>query len=56
MGACSNLSPVEKCLATIVHGVDALQARNFTLAEGALRLFVWGSLLLKLRLGSSRVT
>jgi tetratricopeptide (TPR) repeat protein len=38
MGACSNLSPVEKCLAAIVHGVDALQASNFTLAEGALRL------------------
>ena len=38
MGACSNLSPVEKCLATIVHSVDALQDRDFTRAEAALRL------------------
>jgi tetratricopeptide (TPR) repeat protein len=38
MGACSNLSPVEKCLAAIIHGVEALQARNFTRAEAALRL------------------
>lgn len=38
MGACSNLSPVEKCLATIVHRVDALQDRNFTRAEAALPL------------------
>jgi len=38
MGACSNLSPVEKCLATIIHGLDALQDRNFTRAEAALRL------------------
>ncbi len=38
MGACSNLSPVEKCLAIIAHGVDALQDSNFTLAEGAFRV------------------
>lgn len=38
MGACSNLSPVEKCLAAIVHSVDALQDRNLTRAEAALRL------------------
>jgi tetratricopeptide (TPR) repeat protein len=38
MGACANLSPVEKCLAAIIHGVEALQARNFTRAEAALRL------------------
>jgi len=37
MGACSNLSPVEKCLAIIAHGVDALQDSNFALAEGAFR-------------------
>jgi tetratricopeptide (TPR) repeat protein len=37
MGACSNLSPVEKCLAIIAHGTDALQDSNFTLAEGAFR-------------------
>lgn len=37
MGACSNLSPVEKCLAIIAHGADALQDGNFTLAEGAFR-------------------
>jgi tetratricopeptide (TPR) repeat protein len=38
MGACSNLSPVEKCLAIIAHGADALQDGNFTLAEGAFRM------------------
>ena len=38
MGACSNLSPVEKCLAIIAHGADALQDGNFTLAEGAFRV------------------
>jgi len=38
MGACSNLSPVEKCLATIVHSADSLQDRNFVRAEAALRL------------------
>ena len=38
MGTCSNLSPVEKCLATILHSVDALQDRNFTRADAALRL------------------
>jgi len=37
MGACSNLSPVEKCLAIIAHGADALEDDNFTLAEGAFR-------------------
>lgn len=37
MGACSNLSPVEKCLAIIAHGVDALPDSNFALAEGAFR-------------------
>jgi tetratricopeptide (TPR) repeat protein len=38
VGACSNLSPVEKCLATILHSVDALQDRNFIRAEAALGL------------------
>jgi len=38
MGACSNLSPVEKCLAIIAHGADALRDGNFILAEGAFRL------------------
>lgn len=38
MGACSNLSPTEKCLGFIAYGVDALQDRNFTRAEGAFRL------------------
>jgi tetratricopeptide (TPR) repeat protein len=38
MGACSNLSPVEKCLAIIAHGADALQDGNLTLAEGAFRV------------------
>ena len=38
MGACSNLSPVEKCLAFIVHGSDALKDGNFTKAEVAFRL------------------
>jgi tetratricopeptide (TPR) repeat protein len=38
MGACSNLSPVEKCLAIIAHGADALRDGNFTLAEGAFRI------------------
>ena len=38
MGACSNLSPVEKCLAFIAHGVDALQDGNFSKAEVAFRL------------------
>ncbi len=37
MGACSNFSPVEKCLAIIAHGADALQDSNFALAEGAFR-------------------
>jgi tetratricopeptide (TPR) repeat protein len=37
MGACSNLSPVEKCLAIIAHGAEALQDNNFALAEGAFR-------------------
>jgi tetratricopeptide (TPR) repeat protein len=32
------LSPVEKCLAFIAHGVDALQDRNFKSAEGAFRI------------------
>jgi hypothetical protein len=35
MGACINLSPVEKCLAIIAHGADALRDGNLTLAEGA---------------------
>jgi hypothetical protein len=43
MGACSNISPVEKCLAFIAHGVDALQDGNFTLAEGALRVALAGA-------------
>lgn len=38
MGACSNLSPAEKCLATILHGVNAMRDRNFNRAEAALRL------------------
>ena len=38
MSACANLSPVEKCLATILHSVHALQDRNFNRAEAALRL------------------
>src|SRR6266478_6283929 len=38
MGACSNLSPVDKCLAFIAHGSDALQDRNFIKAEVAFRL------------------
>jgi tetratricopeptide (TPR) repeat protein len=38
MGACGNLSPVEKCLAIIAHGADALQDSNFALAEGAFRV------------------
>jgi len=38
MSACSNLSPVEKCLAIIAHGADALQDGNFTLAEGSFRV------------------
>ena len=38
MGACGNLSPVEKCLAFIVHGADALNDGNFTKAEVAFRL------------------
>jgi tetratricopeptide (TPR) repeat protein len=35
---CSNLSPVEKCLAFIVHGADALQDGNLTKAEVAFRV------------------
>ena len=38
MGACSNLSPVEKCLAIIAHGADALSGGNLTLAEGVFRV------------------
>jgi tetratricopeptide (TPR) repeat protein len=38
MGACRNLSPVEKCLAVIAHGADALQDGNLTLAEGVFRV------------------
>jgi len=38
MSACSNLNPIEKFLAIIAHGVDAMQDRNFTSAEGAFRL------------------
>src|SRR5215472_6988166 len=37
MGACSNLSPVEKCLAFIMNGSDALGDRNFTKADVAFR-------------------
>src|SRR5260221_2639319 len=37
MGACSNLSPVDKCLAIIAHGADALKDGNFSLAEGRFR-------------------
>jgi len=35
VGACSNLSPVEKCLAFIAHGADALQDGNLSSAEAA---------------------
>jgi hypothetical protein len=38
MGACSNLSPVEKCLAFIAHGADAMQDCNLTSAETAFRV------------------
>lgn len=38
MGACSNLSPVDKCLAFIVHGADALKDGNLGKAEAAFRL------------------
>lgn len=38
MGACSNLSPLDKCLAFTVHGVDALKDGNFTKAEVAFRM------------------
>jgi|SRR5580700_6758987 hypothetical protein len=38
MGACSNLSPVEKCLAFIANGADALQAGNFIKADVTFRL------------------
>jgi|HubBroStandDraft_6_1064221.scaffolds.fasta_scaffold94886_1 tetratricopeptide (TPR) repeat protein len=43
MGACSNIDPVEKCLAFIAHGVDAVRDGNFTLAEGALRVALAGA-------------
>ena len=43
MGACSNLSPVEKCLAIIAHGANALLDGNFTLAEGAFRVALAGA-------------
>jgi tetratricopeptide (TPR) repeat protein len=43
MGACSNLSPVEQCLAFIAHGADALQDGNLTLAEGAFRVALAGA-------------
>jgi tetratricopeptide (TPR) repeat protein len=43
MGTCSNISPVDKCLAFIAHGVDALQDGNFTLAEGAFRVALAGA-------------
>jgi tetratricopeptide (TPR) repeat protein len=43
MGACSNISPVDKCLAVIAHGVDALQDGNFALAEGAFRAALAGA-------------
>jgi hypothetical protein len=38
MGACSNLSPVEKCLAFIANDADALQAGNFIKADVTFRL------------------
>lgn len=37
MGTYSNLSPIQKCLAIIAHGADALQHGNFNLAESAYR-------------------
>ena len=43
MGTCSNISPVDKCLAFIAHGVDALQDGNFTMAEGAFRVALAGA-------------
>jgi tetratricopeptide (TPR) repeat protein len=43
MGTCSNISPVDKCLAFIAHGVDALQDGNFTMAEGVFRVALAGA-------------
>jgi tetratricopeptide (TPR) repeat protein len=43
MGTCSNISPVDKCLAFIARGVDALQDGNFTMAEGAFRVALAGA-------------
>ncbi len=43
MSTCSNISPVEKCLAFIAHGVDALRDGNFTSAEGAFRVALAGA-------------
>lgn len=37
MGACSNLSPIEKCLAFIVHGADALKMATSPRPEVAFR-------------------
>jgi tetratricopeptide (TPR) repeat protein len=43
MGTCSNISPVDKCLAFIAHGVDALQDGNFTMAEAVFRVALAGA-------------
>lgn len=43
MGTCSNISPTDKCLAFIAHGVGALQDGNFTMAEGAFRVALAGA-------------
>lgn len=43
MSTCSNISPVDKCLAFIAHGVDALRDGNFTLAECAFRVALAGA-------------
>jgi tetratricopeptide (TPR) repeat protein len=43
MGTCSNISPVDKCLAFIAHGVKALRDGNFTIAEGIFRTALAGA-------------
>src|ERR1700678_1968752 len=43
MGTCSNISPVDKCLAFIAHGVDALRDGNLTMAEGIFRTALAGA-------------
>jgi tetratricopeptide (TPR) repeat protein len=55
MGTCSNISPDDKCLAFIAHGMDALQDGNFTMAEGAFRLALAGAKALPLEQGRDLV-